>query len=436
MSATATDPNLRLLTTARDQIAKGDLQKAALTLNKAIALWPQDPRVYLLGGLMAEKAGNIKGAFEALRKSLSLSPEWAPGMLELALLLARQNQFQEALELAERVAAQEPSNLQVLSGVVDIAHRAGHTAMAVRHLQRGLTLVPGDLKLRRMLARDLGSVGRVDESLAAWAALIEENPADALSRTGRVQTLSSLGRATEAAADTQALLAGAPDDAVYQYYDAIAQGRTPPHQPPALVRSIFDSMASVYDEHMVRGLRYQLPKRVADALIAQDPDKRFNLLDLGCGTGLLGVCLGTMQGYLIGVDVSLPMIEQAGRHKVYDKFHNVDVLEALSSTPEAQYEVITALDVFDYVGDLTHAIPDALRILTADGQLIFSCEEAPADGQDLVLLASDRYAHKRSHIEQLCKDAGFSSVEVESLVLRTENNADVEGFLVTATKAA
>lgn len=43
MSATATDPNLKHLTKAREQIAKGDLKNAALTLNKANALWPQDP---------------------------------------------------------------------------------------------------------------------------------------------------------------------------------------------------------------------------------------------------------------------------------------------------------------------------------------------------------------------------------------------------------
>ncbi len=51
MSATATDPNLKHLTKAREQIANGDLKNAALTLNKAIAHWPQDARVYMLGGL-------------------------------------------------------------------------------------------------------------------------------------------------------------------------------------------------------------------------------------------------------------------------------------------------------------------------------------------------------------------------------------------------
>ena len=436
MSAPATDPSLPFLTAAREHIAQGDLKKAALSLNKAGALWPEDPRMFLLAGLMAEKAGNLKGAFEALRKSVSLSPDYGPGILELALLLARQNQFQEAIEWAERVAAQEPNNALVLAGVVDIAHRAGHTDMAVRHLRRGLTLVPGDTRLRQMLARDLGNIGHAAESLAAWAALIDENPADVQARVGRVQTLMALGRAAEAKTDTQALLAGAPEDAVYAYYDTIAHGRTPTSQPAALSRGLFDNMAEVYDQHTVRGLKYQLPKQVADAILAQHPNKHFNLLDLGCGTGLLGVCLGRIDGFLIGVDISRAMIEQAGRHKVYDKFHHVDIQDALKQTPDAQYEIITALDVFIYLGALDEAVPNALRILTPGGQLVFSCETAPEESVDLVLQASDRYAHKRSHVKALCEKAGFASVKVEPVVLRIENGVDVEGFLVTANKAA
>lgn len=178
MSATATDPNLQHLTQAREQIAQGDLKKAALTLNKANAQWPQDPRVFMLGGLLAEKAGNVQGAFDALRKSVALAPDWGPGLLELALLLARQNQFPEAIETAEKLAALEPKNLQVLAGVIDIAHRAGHLEMAVRHLQRGLELVPGDIALRRLLARDLSEQGKHEESLAIWDSLVQEQPLD------------------------------------------------------------------------------------------------------------------------------------------------------------------------------------------------------------------------------------------------------------------
>ena len=121
---------------------------------------------------------------------------------------------------------------------------------------------------------------------------------------------------------------------------------------------------------------------------------------------------------------------------MYDRFHTVNLHDALHETPDAIYEVITALDVFIYTGDLKESIPNAHRILLPGGHLIFSCETAPENGPDLVLLDANRYAHKRSHVEALCKAAGFVRVDIEDTVLRTENHAPVQGFVVTAHKAA
>ncbi len=436
MSATATDPNLKHLHTAREQIAKGDLKAAAQTLNQANKQSPRDPRVFLLSALMAEKSGNINGAFDALRHSLTIAPDWAPGQLELALLHARRNQFPQAIEIAEKVARQEPKNPLVLAGAVDIAHRAGDLEMAVRHLRRGLELMPGDVTLRRTLARDLGSMGQHDQAIALWNGLIEENPSDEQALLGRLQARIASGHPEQGIADASRLLEAAPHDPVYSYFSDLAHGKTPLHQPVELSRGLFDGLADMYDMRMVHGLKYQLPRQVAEKITALYPDKNLNILDLGCGTGLLGVFLGEIDGFLIGVDISRKMIEQAARHGVYARFHTVNLLDALKETPDAIYQVITALDVFIYAGDLTQAIPDAYRILTPGGHLMFSCEAATENGPDLVLQSSDRYAHKRSHVEALCKSAGFASMEVQDTVLRLENNAPINGFLVIARKAA
>jgi predicted TPR repeat methyltransferase len=438
MSATATDPNLQHLQKAREQIANGDLKKAALTLNKAHAQWPQDPRVFMLGGLLAEKSHNIPGAFEALRRAVALSPDWGPGLMELALLLARQNQFAEAIETAEKVAALEPRNLVVLAAVVDIAHRAGNTELAMLHLRRGLELVPGDVTLRRMLARDLGQQGQHEQALQIWDELLAQDANDPANLAGRVQALIASGQAPQALANAQTLLQMAPQDPVYQYFVQVAQGQTPAEQPAALTAPLFDAMADIYDQHMVRGLKYQLPKQVGDAILARHPDKKINVLDLGCGTGLLGVCLGKLaEGYfMIGVDLSTKMIEQAARHGLYHRFHSVSLHDALRETPAGLYQVIAALDVFIYAGDLTEAIPNAHRVLANGGELVFSCETAPETGPALVLQTSGRYAHQRSHVEATCKTAGFERVEVTDAVLRMENNTPIHGFVVTAFKAA
>ena len=147
------------------------------------------------------------------------------------------------------------------------------------------------------------------------------------------------------------------------------------------------------------------------------------------------MCLGRIDGFLIGVDLSEQMTAQAIRHNVYDRFHHVNVLDALAETPPSLYDVIAALDVFIYVGDVAIAIPNAHRILVPGGRLIFSCETAAQDEADLVLRPTGRYAHKRSHIEALCRSAGFADLSIEDCELRLEQGQPIAGFLVVAKKA-
>ena len=110
---------------------------------------------------------------------------------------------------------------------------------------------------------------------------------------------------------------------------------------------------------------------------------------------------------------------------------------ALRDTPADHYEAITCLDVLVYVGDLTPVIPNAHRILKAGGHFIFTCEAAADEEPDMVMRGSQRYAHKASHVERLCREAGFDDVRIEHLgALRMENNEPLPGFLVVAHKPA
>jgi predicted TPR repeat methyltransferase len=430
------DPFAKRLQTVNHLIASGKLPEAAQRLNAARKSSPADPRVYLMGMRLAEAAGNPKGAQESARKAVELAPEWPVAVTELAFLLARQNQFKEAMELAEKAVQLDGNNPELLARVIDVAHRAQSIPRAIAWLERAAEISPGNTNIKLLLARDWRHTGQHDKALAAYDRLLETSPTNSHALMGRAQTALAAGDRALALKDCEALQALHPDDEEVLFHLELARGNMPKRLPAKMVRSMFDGFADLFDQHVVAGLKYKLPREVARIIIERYPDRKLNVLDLGCGTGLLGACLGRIQGSMIGVDVSVPMIGQATRHGVYDRFHNVDLLEALEATPESLYDVIASLDVFVYVGDISRAIPDAFRILRGGGHFIFSCETALESEADLVLRDTNRYAHKASHVESMCRAAGFEEVAIDPITVRLENNEPVEGFLVIARKPA
>ncbi|MFV0679518.1 methyltransferase domain-containing protein [Ottowia sp.] len=432
------DAFTRELQRIRHLIGEGILPMAAKALNAAQQQAPSDPRVPLLGMRLAEKTGHTDAALAAARRALELAPNWPVAQIETALLLARQPQHaDEALALARQALASEPDNVQVRTGAINVAMYASQPEQTIAWADEGVQHFPNDAGMRLFLGRFLANQGRHAEALTHFEHMLLRVPHHAEALQGALtSTLAKDGPSNLAQDYADRWLALTPADANAQYWHAVAYGNTPATQPPDMVGQTFARFAPQFDKHLVSGLKYRVPERTAQILLDKYPDRQFNLLDLGCGTGLVGVYLGSIKGAIIGVDLSQPMIDEAAKHGIYAKFYRTNVLDALRETPDAHYEAITCTDVLIYVGDLTPVIPNALRILKPGGHFIFSCEAAAENEADLVLRSpSNRYAHKASAAQRLCREAGFDEVVVEDLpALRMEGGAPVAGFLVTAHK--
>ena len=425
----------------RGLIEAGELPAAARALNVAQRKAPRDARVPLVGMRMAQRAGNVKGAISTARRALDLAPQWPVAMLELGALLAsagEPQQGQEAMRLAHQAVALEPDDAQVLSNAAGIATACGDVPRAFEWVRRGVDRSPDNPRLRLALAQMLAAARQPAEAKAQFDQLAERFPGDPAVVLGQLGCALATGQPEAARQYADRALALRPDDANARYWHAVAHGRTPPTQPAASIASLYDSYAPGFDAHLAHDLHYRLPERIGQLLRSLYPDLRFNVLDLGCGTGLVGACLGRIKGHIVGVDLSARMIQQAQRRGVYSKFHRVNLLDALAHTPAGHYEVITCADALIHVGELTPVVQGAWRVLKAGGYFIFSCEAAREGEPDLALrLDGNRYAHRDTAVETLCRQAGFAEVGIEQLpMLRLEGDAPLPGFLVVARKPA
>jgi len=177
----------------------------------------------------------------------------------------------------------------------------------------------------------------------------------------------------------------------------------------------------------LNNLGYRTPKLVADlALNFHGTGSMGSILDLGCGTGLLGIEIKKYCSNLKGVDISSKMIKQAEKHHVYNTLEHVDIFEYLSNS-ELDFDYFISTDVFVYIGELS----DVFRLIKSrnkrSGKLIFSTEHTEASGFQLE--KSGRYSHSKSYIEALCLEFEYSMSHFSTNDLRKEKGEFITGGL-------
>jgi predicted TPR repeat methyltransferase len=217
---------------------------------------------------------------------------------------------------------------------------------------------------------------------------------------------------------------------------AISGEQVPARASDEYVRSVFDQFAEHFDEDL-ENLDYHTPRIIGRA-IGQTPgasERRFIILDAGCGTGLCGVELRPFAARLDGVDLSSAMVEKAAARGVYDRLAVEELTAFMSRHPET-YDVIAAADTFNYFGNLQTLLAHAAAALRPSGLLVFSLER-DGDGsgpRDFQLQPHGRYCHSISYVQQSLEHAGLHVDACDQIVLRRQADEDVQGMLLRATK--
>ncbi len=445
----------------------GQLDDAIGSYRAALALRPQDADTLLNLGNALAAHGELAAAADSYRTLLRHAPQQLEAFINLGQVLRRLGDAAGARAACQAVLALDAGNVEAHLGLGTLCQEAGDFDAAHRHYRAALQTDPdcapawnnlgtwhqerGERAAaadcyRRALALDseggfihhaeahnnlgtlLAEEDRLVEAEASYRAALNVRPEFAEAHKNRGAVLQALGRHDEALSSFREALRLRPDFAEAAYKLAALSGEPPPASAPAeYVAALFDGYAGEYDRHLTATLHYRVPQALCALLARQVPERAaLDVLDLGCGTGLSGAALRGLARHLTGIDLSPRMLAQARERGLYDRLIEGDIVQALAGQ-SACFDLVTAADVFVYIGDLEAVVACAAQVLRPGGWLAFSVESLPEG--EYRLQPTGRYAHAPAYIEALARRQGFECVAQQAVTLRVEQGTPVAGQL-------
>lgn len=212
----------------------------------------------------------------------------------------------------------------------------------------------------------------------------------------------------------------------------LANEAPPSSAPPsAFVEELFDQYAPDFDASLVGKLGYRVPELLEAAIVAEDRTRFARAADIGCGTGLMGERLRALCDDLEGHDISAAMLRKAATRGCYDRLEKSD-LQTLDLEP-ASLDLVTAADVFMYLGALEGIVGRVAKWLRPGGLFAFSVERHGGPG-DFVLRPSRRYAHADAYIRRLLDEAGLGVLSLEAETIRMDRGEPIQGLIAVAER--
>lgn len=108
----------------------------------------------------------------------------------------------------------------------------------------------------------------------------------------------------------------------------------------------YDDWAITYDNDLLDNYGYCAHKIAVAAFSSQATDKSISIMDVGCGTGLVGVELRSL-GYtaIDGLDVSSKMLAEAKKLGIYRKLIHLDAVAA-DRLVQPAYDAVISVGTF------------------------------------------------------------------------------------------
>lgn len=404
-------------------------QEAINAYQAAIKIQANYVDAYYNLGLALNKSNRKKEAFTVFSALMEIAPEHVAGHFQLGLFFMQQNKHEKAIEHFAAIEKKHPFHVETQINLATSYLKLGMLNEAKMHYVKALEITSDDTQLLFNLGVIDMQQGRISEALEYYLRAVKIDPDFYDAHNNLAFLYLTMRRMDEALLHFREALRLQPENtAIRHTIHILTHEKNLSTSPPEYIRSLFDSYADHFDAHLTQSLRYQVPTlvhQVVDETTAEVINQ-WDILDLGCGTGLCGELFKSRAKSLVGVDLSAKMLAMAEQKKIYDELVEAELVAFLTDK-KSRYDLIIAGDVLVYHGDLAAIFLAISNALKPKGLFVFNTEISEKD--DYLMTASGRFAHSESYLEKVILQNQFKILQHRVVTLRTQNNEPVMGYL-------
>ena len=366
----------------------------------------RDPITLHAAGVQAYRAGHLEAAAGLIAKAIAGNGNMPDFHYNLAIVLRAQDKLEGAAASYKRAIALKPDYAEAHNNLGNVWKTLGQRDKARACFECALQLRPGNADTHYNLGILCSDAGDQGEGARHFQLCLDHDPDD--SRGARM-LLAHMG------------LQPAPQQA-----------------PQAQLLSIYDVRSRFWD----RESSYFGHALVAEGLQQHAGPAKLDILDIGCGTGLVGALVRPLAKLLDGVDISRAMLEKARDKEIYDSLVQTDLVSFMSGH-KGSYDAVLGAATLIHFGNLRALFQAAALCLRDCGHFVFTLFSSEADlskeagdrdfavASNAKLAQSGCYTHSACYVERLALESGFSVQLLKKAVHEHDSDGNpIPGLLV------
>lgn len=439
---------------------QNQLNTAQQNYIQAINLKPDYLEAHFNLGLIFLAQQEKNAAITQFQNVISLHPDYIQGHWQLANIYWQNQDLEKVHYHYQKILNLDPNSVELLNNFAALMLKKGQNNAAIDYLKRALAIDPKHKISRNNLATILLQNNQLEEAIWHYSLYLNLEPLDLEALFNRAHSLMLTGHLHEAKDDLQQILI--IDDtqidahcnlaAIYlklkeytsalKHYQsilnlknkhsianymvsALTQQNIPTNAPLEYIKNLFDNYAYQFDDHLQNILFYKTPQLIRKQLDPFLEKKKYNLLDLGCGTGLSGECFIDISKKITGMDISRNMLDKANEKACYDILIEKDIMNGIIELDE-KFDLILCIDVLVYFGDLNKFFNKILLCLSINGLLNISIEVSNQKLSAYTLQTNGRYQHTTMYINELAKKNQLILLNYKNVEGRYQENQAVQ----------